>query len=103
MVRTTTRRVLALTGGRRTGRPPRRATLSRVGANGADVPTTGALFSRSRGTTMRLRPTGRAPTKVSRVTTVTPPGNPRFRYLKVVMLPIVMLVTLTLVMLTLRT
>jgi hypothetical protein len=77
-------------------------TLARVGAKGAAVPTMVALFSRSFGTTMRLRPTGRAPTNVSRATTVTPPGDPRFRYLKVVMSS-GMLVTLMVVMLMLRT
>jgi hypothetical protein len=102
-VRTTTRRVSLTGGGRRAPPPDWRSTLSRVGAKGAAVPTMGALFSRSRGTTMRLRPTGLAPTNVSRVTTVTPPGDPRFRYRAFVMSARVMLVTLTVVMLMLRT
>jgi hypothetical protein len=52
---------------------------------------------------MRLRLTGLAPTNVSRVTTVTAPGDARFRYLTFVMSARVMLVTLTVVMLMLRT
>jgi hypothetical protein len=66
------------------------------------VPTTGALFSLSRGTTIRLRPTGRAPTNAARVVTVTAPGDVRFRYLTFAMSANVMLVVVTVVLLMLR-
>jgi hypothetical protein len=89
-------------GGRRAGRVDGRSTLSRVGANGADVPTTGALFSLSRGTTIRLRPTGRAPTNAARVITVTPPGDARLRYRTFAMSANVMFVMLMVVLLMLR-
>src|SRR5206468_450033 len=58
--------------------PRRIRTLSRVGATGAVVPTTGAALARSRVTTTTFRSTGRAPANVSRVTTVTPFATSRF-------------------------
>jgi len=53
--------------------------LSRLGVTRAAPPTTTASSSRSRGTTITLRPTGRDSTNVCCVTTVTAPGALRFR------------------------
>src|SRR5213078_1009281 len=94
-------------GGRRTSTIagcPR--TLCRSGTICAVLPTTRACSSRSRGTTITLRFTGRDPTNVSCDTTVTASGAPRLRYLMLVTFTFVtlMLVTLvTLVTFTLRT
>src|SRR5207244_1815946 len=77
---TTTSRVVTAAGGRRTSTIagcPR--TLWRSGTIRAVLPTTGACSSRSRGTTITLRFTGRDRTNVSCDTTVTPSGAPRLR------------------------
>jgi len=80
VVRTTTVRLVTASGGRRTATMagcPR--TLSRLGVTRAAPPTTTASSSRSRGTTITARPTGRDSTNVCCVTTVTAPGALRFR------------------------
>ena len=82
------------------------STLCRVGVTRAAKPTTWAWSSRSRGTTITLRFTGRDSTNVWCDTTVTASGAPRLRYLMLVTFTFVtlMLVTLvTLVTFTLRT
>src|SRR5207249_11986560 len=78
--RTTTVRVVTTACGWRTGTISGCAsTLRRPGATCAVVPTTVACSIRSRGTTMRLCPTGRDSTNVCCDTTVTAPGAARFR------------------------
>src|SRR2546427_427302 len=77
---TTTSRVVTAAGGRRTSTIagcPR--TLCRSGTIRAVLPTTSACSSRSRGTTITLRFTGRDRTNVSCDTTVTASGAPRLR------------------------
>src|SRR5881296_2981206 len=77
---TTTSRLVTAAGGRRTSTIagcPR--TLCRSGTIRAVLPTTGACSSRSRGTTITLRFTGRDRTNVSCDTTVTASGAPRLR------------------------
>src|SRR5947207_15827246 len=77
--RTTTVRVVTTACGWRTGTISGCAsTLRRPGATCAVVPTTVACSIRSRGTTMRLCPTGRDSTNVCCDTTVTALGAARF-------------------------